>query len=103
MGRTSTAGQFGHDGRLHYGSLPEARPERKTRHARQSALTSRGAEARCRLCGDRAAYDFAEDGFCDFSKKAFDPRTFRDVELASMTGTIAWQNGKPSIPLLIGQ
>ncbi len=36
-------------------------------------------------------------GFYDFGKKAFDPRTFRDVELASMTGTIAWQNGKPSI------
>lgn len=36
-------------------------------------------------------------GFYDFGKKAFDPKTYRTVELASMTGTIAWQNGKPSI------
>jgi predicted DNA-binding protein with PD1-like motif len=36
-------------------------------------------------------------GFYDFGKKAFDPKTFYDTELASMTGTIAWQNGKPSI------
>lgn len=36
-------------------------------------------------------------GFYDFGKKAFDPETFHNVELASMTGTIAWQNGKPSI------
>jgi uncharacterized protein len=36
-------------------------------------------------------------GFYDFDKKAFDPKTFYDTELASMTGTIAWQNGKPSI------
>ncbi|WP_439495966.1 PPC domain-containing DNA-binding protein [Bosea sp. (in: a-proteobacteria)] len=36
-------------------------------------------------------------GFYDFGKKAFDPKSFRNVELASMTGTIAWQNGKPSI------
>jgi predicted DNA-binding protein with PD1-like motif len=36
-------------------------------------------------------------GFYDFGKKAFDPKSFRNVELASMTGTIAWQEGKPSI------
>lgn len=36
-------------------------------------------------------------GFYDFAKKAFDPRTFHNVEVASMTGTIAWQNGKPSL------
>lgn len=36
-------------------------------------------------------------GFYDFGKKAFDPKTFHKVELASMTGTIAWQNGTPSI------
>lgn len=36
-------------------------------------------------------------GFYDFGKKAFDPKSFRNVELASMTGTIAWQDGKPSI------
>ena len=34
-------------------------------------------------------------GFYDFGKKAFDPKTFRLVELANMTGTIAWQNGNP--------
>ena len=36
-------------------------------------------------------------GFYDFGKKAFDPKTFRQVELTNMTGTIAWQNGRPSI------
>ena len=36
-------------------------------------------------------------GFFDFSKKKFDPKEFRDMELASMNGTIAWQKGKPSI------
>ncbi|WP_298232968.1 PPC domain-containing DNA-binding protein [uncultured Azohydromonas sp.] len=36
-------------------------------------------------------------GFYDFGRKAFNPRTFNDVELAHMTGTIAWKEGKPSI------
>ncbi|MFC3692346.1 PPC domain-containing DNA-binding protein [Chenggangzhangella methanolivorans] len=36
-------------------------------------------------------------GFYDFEKKAFDPRTFSKVEMASLTGSIAWQSGKPSI------
>jgi predicted DNA-binding protein with PD1-like motif len=36
-------------------------------------------------------------GFYDFSAKKFDPKEFRDMELASMHGTIAWQDGKPSI------
>lgn len=36
-------------------------------------------------------------GFFDAKKKQFDPKEFRDVELASMHGTIAWQKGKPSI------
>jgi predicted DNA-binding protein with PD1-like motif len=36
-------------------------------------------------------------GFYDFGKKAFDPKTFNNVELASLTGTIAWKEGKPSI------
>lgn len=37
-------------------------------------------------------------GFYDFSKKAFDPKQeFKDMELASMHGTIAWQKGKVSI------
>lgn len=36
-------------------------------------------------------------GFYDFARKAYDPKTFLNVELASMTGTIAWQKGKPSL------
>jgi hypothetical protein len=36
-------------------------------------------------------------GFYDFARKQFDPRTFRNVELANMTGTIAWKEGRPSI------
>lgn len=37
-------------------------------------------------------------GFYDFSKKAFDPKQeFKDMELTSMHGTIAWQKGKVSI------
>ncbi|WP_134091541.1 PPC domain-containing DNA-binding protein [Olivibacter sp. XZL3] len=38
-------------------------------------------------------------GFFDSAKKKFDPQHFKDVELASMQGTIAWQQGKPSIHL----
>jgi len=36
-------------------------------------------------------------GFYDFDRKVYDPRTFENVELVTMTGTIAWQNGKPSL------
>jgi predicted DNA-binding protein with PD1-like motif len=36
-------------------------------------------------------------GFYDFGKKAFDPKTFRNVEVASLTGSLAWKEGKPSI------
>ncbi|WP_316743200.1 DNA-binding protein [Pedobacter antarcticus] len=36
-------------------------------------------------------------GFFDSAKKKFNPRTFNDVELGSFTGSIAWQEGKPSI------
>jgi len=36
-------------------------------------------------------------GFYDFGRKEFDPKTFKDVEMATMTGTIAWKEGKPSI------
>ena len=36
-------------------------------------------------------------GFYDFARKQFDPKTFRNVEMASMTGSIAWKEGKPSI------
>jgi predicted DNA-binding protein with PD1-like motif len=36
-------------------------------------------------------------GFYDFGKKAFDPKTFHDVEMAGLTGSIAWKDGKPSV------
>ncbi len=36
-------------------------------------------------------------GFYDFDRKQFDPKTFRNVEMANMTGSIAWKEGKPSI------
>lgn len=39
----------------------------------------------------------ANFGFYDFDRKQFVPRTFRNVEMANMTGSIAWQAGKPSI------
>lgn len=36
-------------------------------------------------------------GFFNFKTKEYDPRDFKDVELASMQGSVAWQNGKPSL------
>ena len=36
-------------------------------------------------------------GFYDFARKTYDPGSFRDVELITMVGTIAWQDGAPSI------
>jgi predicted DNA-binding protein with PD1-like motif len=36
-------------------------------------------------------------GFFNFETKQYEPREFRDVELASMTGSIAWQNNKVSL------
>ncbi len=36
-------------------------------------------------------------GFYDFARKEFDPKTFDNVEMATMTGTIAWKEGKPSV------
>jgi predicted DNA-binding protein with PD1-like motif len=36
-------------------------------------------------------------GFFDFKTKKYDPKEFKDMELASLTGSIAWQDGKPSI------
>lgn len=34
-------------------------------------------------------------GFYDFSKKVFNPKTFKDVEMANLTGSIAWKEGRP--------
>lgn len=36
-------------------------------------------------------------GFWNAEKRAFDPRTFRNVEMGSLTGSVAWKEGKPSI------
>lgn len=36
-------------------------------------------------------------GFFDAKTKQYTPKEFRDVEMASMHGSIAWQKGKPSI------
>lgn len=36
-------------------------------------------------------------GFWDAGKKQFNPRTFRNVEMASIVGSLAWKEGKPSI------
>ena len=36
-------------------------------------------------------------GFFNFLKKEFLPKDFKNVELASMQGTIAWKGSKPSI------
>ncbi|MBO9565160.1 MAG: DNA-binding protein [Niastella sp.] len=38
-------------------------------------------------------------GFYNRQTKEYDPKTFDDVELASMSGSAAWQNGKPSLHL----
>ncbi|WP_276380231.1 PPC domain-containing DNA-binding protein [Flavobacterium sp. H4147] len=36
-------------------------------------------------------------GFYDFSQKKFHPKTFNKVEMGSLTGSIAWSDGKPSL------
>ena len=36
-------------------------------------------------------------GFYDFDKKKFDPREFNKVEMGSVTGSIAWNQNKPSL------
>lgn len=36
-------------------------------------------------------------GFYDFNAKKFNPKTFNKVEMGSLTGSIAWKEGKPSI------
>ncbi|RDC58403.1 DNA-binding protein [Pedobacter chinensis] len=39
----------------------------------------------------------AKFGFFNFKTKEYEPKEFKDVELASMNGSIAWQNGKASL------
>lgn len=36
-------------------------------------------------------------GFFNFETKQYNPKEFNGMELTSMHGTIAWQNGKPSV------
>ncbi|MCB2410549.1 PPC domain-containing DNA-binding protein [Hymenobacter lucidus] len=38
-------------------------------------------------------------GFWNKQTKTYDPKAFRDTELASLTGSIAWQDGKPALHL----
>jgi predicted DNA-binding protein with PD1-like motif len=38
-----------------------------------------------------------EFGFFNFKTKTYRPKRFKAAELATMQGSIAWQNGKPSI------
>ena len=47
-----------------------------------------------------SAFGFAKTvtfGFFDFVKKQYDPGSFENVEMASITGTLAWKDGKPSV------
>ncbi len=41
----------------------------------------------------------AKFGYFNRKTKQYDPKEFKDVELASLTGSIAWQNQKPSLHL----
>jgi uncharacterized protein len=36
-------------------------------------------------------------GFFDFDKKEYRPKTFNDLELTNLTGTLAWKEGRPAI------
>jgi predicted DNA-binding protein with PD1-like motif len=36
-------------------------------------------------------------GFFDFETKEYRPKTFNDLELTNLTGTLAWKEGKPAI------
>ena len=36
-------------------------------------------------------------GFFDFKTKKYNPKDFKDMELSGLTGSVAWQDGKPSI------
>jgi uncharacterized protein len=42
-------------------------------------------------------FGHATFGYFNRATKQYEPREFRDVELASLTGSIAWQNAAPSI------
>jgi predicted DNA-binding protein with PD1-like motif len=38
-----------------------------------------------------------EFGYFNFSKRKYIPKKFDNIELAALLGSIAWQNGKPSL------
>lgn len=38
-------------------------------------------------------------GFWNAQTKTYDPKAFRDMEMASLTGSIAWKDGKPALHL----
>lgn len=42
-------------------------------------------------------FGHATFGFWNASKKNFDAKTFRNVEMGSIAGSVAWKEGKPSI------
>jgi uncharacterized protein len=42
-------------------------------------------------------FGHATFGYFDATKQDFDRREFRDVELASLTGSIAWKDGVPAL------
>lgn len=42
-------------------------------------------------------FGHATFGYFDAAKRDFDRREFRDVELASLTGSIAWKDGAPAL------
>jgi predicted DNA-binding protein with PD1-like motif len=39
----------------------------------------------------------AKFGFFNFETKQYDPKEFKKVELTSLSGTLAWKDGKPSL------
>lgn len=39
----------------------------------------------------------AKFGFFDFKLKSYEPKEFFEVEIANLSGTIAWEDGRPSI------
>lgn len=50
--------------------------------------------------GNFTGIGFAQEatfGFFDFNQKKFNPKTFNKVEMGSLTGSIAWSEGKPSL------
>jgi predicted DNA-binding protein with PD1-like motif len=36
-------------------------------------------------------------GFYDFERREYRPQSFEQLELANMTGTLAWKDGEPSV------